>query len=63
MYIIHNGKVVTEDAIIEDHAVLVKKERIQAIIHQDQVGIYPEAKRIDARGGYISPGFNPFRLY
>ncbi|SHN33488.1 phosphonate metabolism protein PhnM [Gracilibacillus kekensis] len=57
MYIIHNGKVVTEDAIIEDHAVLVKKERIQAIIHQDQVGIYPEAKRIDARGGYISPGF------
>ncbi|RCW69689.1 phosphonate metabolism protein PhnM [Saliterribacillus persicus] len=57
MYIIHNGKVVTEKSILKDHAVIVQGEKIQAIIQENEVNNYPDAKRIDARGGYISPGF------
>ena len=57
MYIIHNGKIITEEAIIEGFAVVVADEIIQAIIPQEEVAAYPEAHLIDARGGYISPGF------
>ncbi|GGA33959.1 phosphonate metabolism protein PhnM [Psychrobacillus lasiicapitis] len=57
MYIIHNGKVITEEGIIEGKAVLVVGEIIEAIIPQEQVSNYPHAELIDARGGYISPGF------
>ena len=57
MYIIHNGKVITEEGIIEGKAVLVVGEIIEAVIPQEQVSNYPNAELIDARGGYISPGF------
>ncbi|QUG40098.1 phosphonate metabolism protein PhnM [Psychrobacillus sp. INOP01] len=57
MYIIHNGKIITEEAILEGHAVVVEGEIIQAIIPQDAVSTYTEAQFVDARGGYISPGF------
>jgi alpha-D-ribose 1-methylphosphonate 5-triphosphate diphosphatase len=57
MYIIHNGKIITEDAIIAGFAVVAEGEIIQAIIPQEQVSNFPNAVLIDARGGYISPGF------
>ena len=57
MYIIHNGKIITEDAIIAGFAVVVEGEIIQAIIPQEEVLDFPNAVLIDARGGYISPGF------
>lgn len=57
MHIIHNGKVITEDGIIEGKAVVVVGEVIEAIIPQDEVFTFPNAELIDARGGYISPGF------
>lgn len=57
LYIIHNGKIITEEAILEGHAVVVEGEIIQAIIPQDAVSTYTEAQFVDARGGYISPGF------
>ncbi|ANU09567.1 phosphonate metabolism protein PhnM [Planococcus antarcticus DSM 14505] len=57
MYIIHNGKIVTEQSIAEGFAVVVEQETIQAIIPQEQVADYPDAQLIDANGGYISPGF------
>ena len=57
MYIIHNGKIITEEAILEGHAVVVEGEIIQAIIPQEVVFTYTDAQVIDARGGYISPGF------
>ncbi|WP_342599789.1 phosphonate metabolism protein PhnM [Psychrobacillus sp. FSL H8-0483] len=57
MYIIHNGKIITEEAIIEGFAVVVADEIIQAIIPQEEVATYSKAHLIDARGGYISPGF------
>lgn len=57
MQIIHNGKVITEEGIIEGKAVVVVGEVIEAIIPQDEVSTFPNAELIDARGGYISPGF------
>lgn len=57
MYIIHNGKIITEDGIIEGSAVVVAGEFIQAIIPQGEVASYENAQLINARGGYISPGF------
>lgn len=57
LYIIHNGKIITEEAILEGHAVVVEGEIIQAIIPQEAVSAYTEAQFVDARGGYISPGF------
>lgn len=57
MHIIHNGKVITEEGIIDGKAIVVVGEVIEAIIPQDQVSDFPNAELIDARGGYISPGF------
>ncbi|ALC86936.1 phosphonate metabolism protein PhnM [Bacillus sp. FJAT-22090] len=57
MYIIHNGKIITEEAIVDGYAVVVQGEVIQAIIPQESVVNYSDAELIDARGGYISPGF------
>lgn len=57
MYIIHNGKVITEEAIMEGRAVITQGETIQGIIPEGEISSFQEAELIDANGGYISPGF------
>ncbi|TMN22636.1 phosphonate metabolism protein PhnM [Lentibacillus cibarius] len=57
MYIIHNGEIVAEEAIISGYAVIVDGEIIQKIIPEAEINNYPDATLIDARGGYIAPGF------
>ncbi|UOQ94691.1 phosphonate metabolism protein PhnM [Halobacillus shinanisalinarum] len=57
MYVIHNGQVVTEETILDGYAVVVEGEMIQAVIPEEEVASYSHAQLIDARGGYISPGF------
>ncbi|PIC98994.1 phosphonate metabolism protein PhnM [Sporosarcina sp. P29] len=57
MYVIHNGNIITENEILEGFAVVVEGEFIQDIIPQEDVMKFPEANRIDAGGGLISPGF------
>lgn len=57
VYIIHNGKVITEEKILEGHAVVVKGDRIQKIIPESEVRFIRNVEFIDANGGYISPGF------
>lgn len=57
MYIIHNGKIITEQSIAEGYAVVVEGEIIQSIIPEEQIADYPDAVLIDANGGFISPGF------
>ena len=57
MYIIHNGKIITEHNIIEGFAVVVEGETIQSIIVEGEISDYPEAQLIDANGGFVSPGF------
>ncbi|PIC64140.1 alpha-D-ribose 1-methylphosphonate 5-triphosphate diphosphatase [Sporosarcina sp. P13] len=57
MYVIHNGKVITEHEILEGFAVVIKGEYIQKVIPQEEVLNVQGAQLIDARGGFISPGF------
>ncbi|MBS3679895.1 phosphonate metabolism protein PhnM [Ornithinibacillus massiliensis] len=57
MIIIHNGKIVMETGIIEGHAVVIKGDRIQDIILESDIEYGSDKKFIDAKGGYISPGF------
>lgn len=57
MYIIHNGKIITEEAILDGYAVVIEGETIQEIIPQKDIVHFGDAQLIDARGGYISPGF------
>ncbi|GAA0448102.1 alpha-D-ribose 1-methylphosphonate 5-triphosphate diphosphatase [Lentibacillus halophilus] len=57
MYIVHNGKIIAEEAIIYDHAILVYREIIQKVIPEAEITNHPDATLIDARGGYIAPGF------
>lgn len=57
MYIIHNGLLITEDAILEKHAVVVKDDFIDSIIPEEQIKECGDVILIDANGGFISPGF------
>lgn len=57
MIVIHNGKVVTEDQILHHHAVVIEGEYIQSIISENELNLFADAEFIDAKGGYISPGF------
>ncbi|MEN2464439.1 phosphonate metabolism protein PhnM [Ornithinibacillus sp. JPR2-1] len=57
MIIIHNGKIVMETGIIEGHAVVIKGDRIQDIILESDMEYGSDKQFIDAKGGYISPGF------
>lgn len=57
MYVLTNGQLITEDQILQQHAVVIANDRIQAIIREEDVGMFHEYTVIDAEGGYISPGF------
>jgi alpha-D-ribose 1-methylphosphonate 5-triphosphate diphosphatase len=57
MYILHNGKIITEKEIIDGHAVVVKDDQIHSIIPEKDALEINNAERIDANGGYITPGF------
>jgi len=57
VYIIYNGKIITEEEVLEGHAVVVEGENIQGVIPEESIADYPDANLIDASGGFISPGF------
>ena len=57
MHILHNGKIILEDRILEGMAVLVDGDRIADIVPEEEIGHWPDAERLDANGGYITPGF------
>ncbi|WP_077702177.1 phosphonate metabolism protein PhnM [Virgibacillus dokdonensis] len=57
MYVIHNGNVITEETILENYAVVVEGDMIQAIIPEAEVDNYAHAEKVNANGGFISPGF------
>ncbi len=57
MYLLVNGQIVTEESIITDHAVVVENDLIQKIIPSEEIKNYESYRKIDANGGYISPGF------
>ncbi|CRK82201.1 phosphonate metabolism protein PhnM [Neobacillus massiliamazoniensis] len=57
MYLITNGHIVTEAAILEGFDLLIKDDRIEKIAFRGEMPIDETLEVIDAAGGYISPGF------
>ena len=57
MYLITNGQVVTEEAILGNHEVLIKDGRIEGVFPSGTVYYGQVQEVINADGGYISPGF------
>lgn len=51
-----NGAAVLSDSLLEDAVIVCKRGRI-VFVGKDLRRIPPEAKTIDAKGGYLSPGF------
>ena len=57
MYIITNGKIVTEDAILTDYDLLITDQKIEKIFPAGQFNFDEKIEVIDAEGGYVTPGF------
>ena len=57
VHIIYNGKIILENEILADHAVVIVGETIKAIIPEERLVEYQDVNKIDANGGYIAPGF------
>ena len=57
MYLITNGQVVTETAILKNSEVLIEGEKIVGIYNSGTTKISELDKVIDAEGGFIAPGF------
>ncbi|MFK3936177.1 phosphonate metabolism protein PhnM [Alkalihalobacillus sp. NPDC078783] len=57
MLVIHNGKLVLEETILEGFAVLINGDEILDLIPASELVHDPTDEWIDAQGGYITPGF------
>jgi len=57
MYLITNGRIITEDSVLTGHELLVKDNIIFMIRPQGLIEIEENTELIDAGGGYITPGF------
>lgn len=57
MYLITNGLIVTEEAILEGFELLVEGDRIERIARKGEIGPDEHTEVIDAAGGYVTPGF------
>lgn len=57
MYVLTNGQLITEDLILQNHAVVIENDLIKAIIPEEDIAKFSDYTLIDAQGGYISPGF------
>lgn len=56
MYLLTNGKIITEEGIIEGYDILIENDIIKKICKNGKVDS-DEIEVINAYGGYISPGF------
>lgn len=57
MTVITNGTLVLPDSILEDHDLIIRDGRIDAIIPRSRAVLGQAANVIDARGGHVLPGF------
>lgn len=57
MLSITNGKIITPQGVIENHALVIENGIIQRIVPASLAPPAPEAEVIDAAGAYVSPGF------
>lgn len=57
VYLITNGRIVTEEAILDGFDLLIKGDKIERILYQGEWSDVEGTEIIDAGGGYITPGF------
>ncbi|MCL6459337.1 MAG: alpha-D-ribose 1-methylphosphonate 5-triphosphate diphosphatase, partial [Gorillibacterium sp.] len=57
MYLIRNGRIVTEETILDGYHLLIKGNRIARILPAEESVLEENVEVIDAAGGYITPGF------
>lgn len=57
MYLITNGKIVTENEILEGYDLLIEDDSIKEIKKQGQIRSNCFKDVIDAKNGYVAPGF------
>jgi alpha-D-ribose 1-methylphosphonate 5-triphosphate diphosphatase len=57
MYLITNGKIITESGILEGYDLLIEGDRIKGIVREGETEISSDVEIIDANNGYVSPGF------
>jgi len=57
LYLITNGQIVTEDGILINHDLLLDGDKIKKIVPRYLIEILGSVEVIDARGGFVSPGF------
>lgn len=56
MYLITNGRIITEEAILEGYDLLIKENRIEKVAPADEWSSHEGMEVINAEGGYVSPG-------
>lgn len=56
MYLLTNGKIITENEVLEGYELLIEDNKIKTIAKEGSI-IRKDKEVIDANGGYISPGF------
>lgn len=62
MKVIFNGKIMTENEILENKAI-VFDEKIVDIIDEKELGKYEYEEKIDAKGNYVLPGFIDIHIH
>ena len=56
MIVIRNGKIVTNDEILDKYMLLIENDKIKEIVKEDALITDKDYEIIDAEGGYIMPG-------
>ncbi|MDQ0232733.1 phosphonate metabolism protein PhnM [Metabacillus malikii] len=57
MFVITNGKIITEDALLQGYDLFIKGDRIAGIAPKGEIKFAEDMEIIDAKGGYVTPGF------
>ena len=57
MFVITNGRLITEEAVLYGYDLLIEEDRITKIAPKGEIKFGEQIEVIDAAGGYISPGF------
>lgn len=57
MFVITNGRLITEEAILYGYDLLIEEDKIKEISPQGMIQYKEDMEVIDADGGYVAPGF------
>lgn len=57
MFVITNGRLITEETVLHGYDLLIEEDRITKIAPKGEIKFEEQLEVIDAAGGYVSPGF------